>query len=498
MIDEGKLAQIKNIFDNRFLKIKGITRRWLLNTLFFISLVLILIGLGFLFIIKGYFYSSIQQSLRSYSLEFYNVFNEYESRSVDAFDKKAIEYTKQFEYKKVIEITFYNNNDEPIANSTGFLPDENQEKPDYNKAKLSSDRTGEWSGRLTSGENVSAITRAFYNSSGEYYGAIRYIVSMENADRKILTSGSALLFVILVIIIFVILSGLYFIKTIINPVREIGMTAKKIALGDFDYRIDKRYDDEIGELCDIINYMAGELRNTEKIKNDFISSISHELRTPLTAIKGWAETIMSGVLSGEAADQEMTEKGLSIIVHESERLSGIVEELLDFSRIQTGKMKLRMDKMDVLAELAEAVYMFKERSISECKELKWHEPRMLSPIFGDKNRLKQVFINILDNSFKYTQKGGVISVSAKEDNGQIIISVTDNGYGIPKQHMPRIKEKFYKANMTQRGSGIGLAVADEIIQLHKGILNIASEENLGTTVTITLPAMTEMNNEKGI
>ena len=231
--------------------------------------------------------------------------------------------------------------------------------------------------------------------------------------------------------------------------------------------------------------MAGELGAAEKLKNDFISSVSHELRTPLTAIKGWAETMQ---MSGQM-DENTMEKGMRVIVRESERLSGIVEELLDFSRMQNGRMVLMMDKIDLLAELDEAVYMYRERAISEHKHLLYEEPEMVSPVLGDKNRLRQVFVNIIDNALKYTPEGGAVSISLKEEPGWIHVIISDNGCGIPAVHMPRIKDKFYKANQTQRGSGIGLAVADEIMALHSGKLDIQSEEGVGTTVTISIPTI---------
>ena len=224
------------------------------------------------------------------------------------------------------------------------------------------------------------------------------------------------------------------------------------------------------------------------MKNDFISSVSHELRTPLTAIKGWAETIQSG-----GVGRETYEKGMSVIIRESERLSGMVEELLDFSRMQSGRMRLILNKIDLLAELDEAVYMFTDRARTEHKTLIYdEEDTMLSPILGDVNRLRQVFINIIDNALKYTNPGGTVRVAAYEDDGFIRVVIKDNGCGIPAEHLPNVKRKFYKANQNVRGSGIGLAVANEIMELHSGSLDIDSQEGIGTTVIITIPTMKKL------
>ncbi len=467
--------------------IKGITKRWLYNSLGLILIILIVLVVAFAFIVRGYFYSGIQQTINGRSNELANIFSGYTGRSSSEFTTDARSYVEDFPDKELMELMIFDNTDKLIITSTGFEPDPQQKMPDYKIAKSSSTHYGSWTGKLSSGEECMAVTRGIYSSNGEYVGAIRYVVSLSAANNRIFLSVLLLFSAGIVVVFFVILSSSYFIKSIVNPVREIGTTAKRIAQGDFRARIDKQYDDEIGELCDTINDMAEELGVAEKLKNDFISSVSHELRTPLTAIKGWAETMeMSGTM-----DPVTMEKGMKIIVSETERLSGIVEELLDFSRMQNGRMVLMMDKIDLLAELDEAVYMFKDRAASEKKNLLYEEPEIVSPVLGDRNRLRQVFINIIDNALKYTNEQGTVLIKVTEEDGKISIVVTDNGDGISETDLPRVKDKFYKANQTRRGSGIGLAIADEIVKLHSGVLEIASEEGIGTVVTISIPVIQE-------
>ena len=391
-----------------------------------------------------------------------------------------------------MELMVFNSMGRILITSVGFAPDETQPMPDYQQAMEDREGYGTWTGHLTSGEKVMAVTRVLRNSSGSFVGAIRYVVSLEEADRRVLAvcgmlSGAGLLVILCVTVI-----SYMFLKSVLTPIRQIGTAARRIAQGDFAARIRKANDDELGELCDTINEMAEELGTAEKLKNDFISSVSHELRTPLTAIKGWAETIMDV----GATDQATFSRGMGIIVRESERLSGIVEELLDFSRMQSGRITLTMEKIDILAELGEAVYMFSDRARSEHKFLLYDEPALLSPVLGDINRLRQVFVNVIDNALKYTAEGGTISVSAAEADGFIRVVITDNGCGIPAEHLPNVKKKFYKANQTVRGSGIGLALADEIMRLHAGSLEIESHENVGTAVTITIPVLTEDREER--
>ena len=152
-----------------------------------------------------------------------------------------------------------------------------------------------------------------------------------------------------------------------------------------------------------------------------------------------------------------------------------------------------MDKTDLLAELGEAVLMFSERAKREKIILQYQEPESLPPVICDHNRIMQVFVNILDNAIKYSDRGDVVTVRAFAEENNIQVIISDTGCGIPASDLPKVKEKFFKSNSTRRGSGIGLAVADEIIKMHDGILDVVSEEGVGTTVTIALPIIRSQN-----
>lgn len=472
--------------------VKGITRRWLVNSLGLILLVLVALIVTLSFVVQGYVYNGIQQKIKGRSDELINVFSGYGNKTPHNFSIDARSYIENSPNKESMEMMLINSEGKIIITSLGFAPDETQSMPDYNLAINSSDHSGTWTGKLISGEKVMAVTRVLRNSGGSILGSVRYVVSLEEADKQVVTILGALMIVGLLIIIFVVFSSSYFIKSIVSPIKQITSISKRIAQGDFNARIDKTNDndDEIGQLCDAINDMAVELGVAEKMKNDFISSVSHELRTPLTAIKGWAETMQIG-----GDDKATLDKGMGVIIRESERLSGMVEELLDFSRMQSGRMTLTMDKIDILAELGEAVYMFSERAAAEGKFLLYEEPAMLSPVLGDINRLRQVFVNIIDNALKYTNVGGTVNVVASEVDGFIHVVISDNGCGIPPEHLPNVKKKFYKANQTVPGSGIGLALADEIMAMHSGSLEIESQENMGTAVTITIPILKQLEKE---
>lgn len=463
---------------------KSITKRWLFNNLGVILVILIMIEILFGIGIRSYYYSSVRQVMDTQANTVLNVLTkaaESAGMNIDAEIRNAVE---NFDAKGRMELMAIGSDGKVAITSSGFRPEGSDAMPDYDQAKLSPEKYGAFTGLLPSGEPFMAVT-VLVPESARYYHALRYVVSLEMVNAQILMIVTILTLIGIAIIFFVVFTSSYFIKSIVIPVGEVGATARRIAAGDFNVRLKKKYDDEIGELCDIINYMAGELSASERIKNDFISSVSHELRTPLTAIKGWAET-----LEGSAPDDvQMREKGMRVIVNETERLSGMVEELLDFSRMQSGRLTLVQTRLDILAELGEAVLMFTQRARREGVEIHYIEPESLSPVYGDRNRLRQVFVNIIDNALKYSDHGGIVTVTARESTQkEIFITISDTGAGISAEDLPKIKTKFYKGTSSRRGSGIGLAVADEIVSMHGGTLSIASEKGKGTTVTIMLPA----------
>ena len=389
---------------------KGISRRWFLNTIGIVFVILVIFIASLSLMVRTTVYNGIELAITGRVDELLNWLSAssggYMTSEFTAITRDYIE--NYFQDKDKMEIMALSRTGQILITSTGFEPDQQQAMPDYDMALQSEDSTGNWVGSLNTGEKVMAITRAVRDENGTLVGSIRYMVSLERADQQ-----TFLVIIILVlagafIMLLLTFTGIYFIRSILVPVKQISASAKQIAQGDFDVRIEKGKDDELGQLCDAVNDMAGELGAAERMKNDFISSVSHELRTPLTAIKGWAETLRVG------ADPVTAEKGMTVIIRESERLSGLVEELLDFSRLQSGRMRLSAARLDILAELDEAVYLFTDRARTEHKDLTYEENTSLSPVYGDRDRLRQVFVNIIDNALKYTESGGSITVSSRE------------------------------------------------------------------------------------
>ncbi len=464
--------------------IKGITKRWIINSLRLMFIILFLVILISFLIIKNHFYSKSKKNLIEISENMINTLHNQGIESESDFFIKSAAYLKDFNESEWAEIKVISSDNRVLLVSEGFKSNYNN-ITNYVNNDNSQLKYEYFVGNNETNEKIMAITQFIYSDSNNYLGNIKFITSLQYTNQKIMTIILMLCLFGLLFIFVSAISSIYFIKSIVTPINEMGLVANKIARGDFKARMNKKYNDEIGELCDIINYMACELGKSEQMKNDFISSISHELRTPLTAIKGWAETMQVG----KTVDLNTFDKGLNIIINESERLSSIVEELLDLSHMQSGRMILTLEKIDILAELDESVYILKDNAEAEKITLVYDSPKTVSPILGDKNRLKQVFINIIDNAIKYSNSGEKIFIQLEEKNNFIKIIVTDNGCGISKKDIPKVKEKFYKANNSKRGSGIGLAIADEIIQLHSGSLEIISEEGIGTIVNIFIPIM---------
>ena len=355
--------------------------------------------------------------------------------------------------------------------------------PDIAEA-ISMKRTKVWIGADPStGEHIMAASSPLM-IDGEVVGVMRYVTSLNKVDKQIIIIVAIALGIGLGILGMVYFSNLYFIRSIVDPVAGITETAKRIAAGSYGVQIEKRYDDEIGALTDTINDMSLKINQSEKMKNEFISSVSHELRTPLTAINGWAETIMNG----EVRDAGDVKKGMGIIVSEARRLTNMVEELLEFSRIQDGRFTLSVEPMDIKAELEDSVYTYREFFRREGIELNHFDcDEEFPPIAGDPERLRQVFCNLLDNAAKHGGSGKRIDTAIARDEDQVVITIRDYGPGIPAEELPHVKYKFYKGSSKARGSGIGLAVCDEIITRHEGTLDIDNAEGGGCIVTIHLP-----------
>ena len=468
------------------MKIGGITKRWIRYSLSVTMAVILFSGIAAV----GGYYLYCQSIIEQEAARTAEQARESLASNVIKYDARSYRefagsFAAGFPRKTEMEIWFLNKNGEFLVSSAAFPVQGADSIPEYEEALASDKLSAQWVGQFATGENVYALTTALSASDGTYCGAIRVLISLRNVEVQIQTMALIAAAFILVVMAIICVTQILLVKSIEKPINDIADTADKIAAGDLSARAKAGYyNDEITRLGKRINNLAAELADADKMKNDFISTISHELRTPLTAIQGWGETLKN---IGET-DAALTQRGLDVITGEVTRLSGLVEELLDFSRLQSGRMNLNLEKIDVFAELDDAVFTFTERAAREGIELRYNAEHVPAAMKADSNKIQQVFCNILDNAIKYTPQGGSITVRAEIVQGsRAFISVSDTGRGIAPELLGKVKEKFFKADNAERGAGIGLAIADEIVKLHGGTLSIDSILGEGTTVTIEIP-----------
>ena len=389
---------------------------------------------------------------------------------------------EQFDEKDKFEFMLLDAQGVILATSSGTMTQDLTNGSDFLEALTSSDGVGQARFTTPQGERVMAVTTLVPYTAGNI-AALRMVTSLTLMDRQ--WQQYLLVSVTIGVLAFLLMlwSGLFFVRSIVRPLGEVEATATRIARGDLKTRLPAtKYNDEIGRLCGTINQMAEDLAETDRLKNDFISSVSHELRTPLTSIKGWVETIKTI----DDPTDENYRRGLSVIGTATDRLYTMVEELLDFSRLQSG-IKLQCQVLDLVAEATDAALFVEARIKQEGLQFVYEEPPDPYPVWADPARLRQVFVNIFDNAIKYSDPGGTIFLTLTRTPETVTVSVRDQGRGIAPDDLDKVKQKFFKARNAVRGSGIGLAVVDEIVHALGGRVDIQSALGQGTTVSITLP-----------
>lgn len=466
-------------------KVKGLQGRWLRNTLSIVLGLVLLCVLALSLTVAVYYYSNMQAGMEAKARTGTSFFETYINRSYNEYYQSCAKFTRNFDSKDVMELQFINTANRIVASSYSQVSQPAAVTSDITEA-IETRRISVFTGKNpATGERIMAVSSPLIYSNGEVIGVLRYVSSLSKVDRQIMLFSLTVALVGAVILLIVYVSGRYYLRSILIPVSEITATAKRIAAGSYGAQIQRQFDDEIGELADTINDMSNQISRSEKMQSEFISSVSHELRTPLTAISGWSETLLSAGGSVEAAE---TRRGLNIILRESKRLTGMVEELLEFTRMQDGRFTLNVTQSDIRAEFEDTVFMYGSRLAQEGIELQYLENDGDIPeIPCDASRMRQVFLNLLDNAAKHGGEGGKITTEICADGGDVVIRIRDFGPGIPEEELPLVKKKFYKGTSKARGSGIGLAVCEEIVTMHGGTLTLANADGGGTLVTIRLP-----------
>jgi len=463
----------------------GLRKRWLINTVGVVFALGLVCVLAVTALFANYYYSNMLSDLNGRAESTSDFFADYIDQDYNRFYQSCITYAQTFEDKDTVELQFINNQGQIVASSYGHWAGENPVTPEIIEAVSLCAPRPYLGKNPTTGERIMAVSSPMIYSNGEVIGVLRYVTSTKLIDFQILSVFLISMLVLLIILCVVFFCSEYCMRSILIPVQEITEKAKRIANGSYGIQIQTKYSDEIGELADTINEMSAKISQNEKIQAEFISQLSHELRTPLTVINGWSETL----LADESMDSD-TKQGMKIISSEATRLTEMVMELLDFTRMQDDRVTLSVELADIRTEFENTVFMYSSRMAQEGKELVYHDTDEDIPeIPCDVKRMRQVFLNILDNASKHGGDGKRIEAGMEYKNDCVYVYIRDFGPGIPEDELPLVKKKFYKGSSKARGTGIGLAVCDEIVDMHSGSLTLENAPGGGTIVTVCLPAV---------
>ncbi|TYP54230.1 sensor histidine kinase [Thermosediminibacter litoriperuensis] len=487
---------------------EGIRARLLKSFLAVILLTVIIFEIILIISVRQYYFGNVEEVLSKQAEVSANFYRQYLARD-GVLEKNANALLESFSAPTAAQVQIIDREARLLADSAGEELGGIVNFSDVKKALEG--LPSKWWGRMRgTGERVLAVSYPL-KSGDNVVGVVRFVTSLEGVNDVVGKIAVILISIGLAAVIISVFAAVVLSQTIVKPLNEITRVAEEMAKGKFTARAPKRYNDEIGRLAVTLNFMAQEIMRQEELKNEFIASVSHELRTPLTAIKGWTITLLSaarGILpsGGNAVweNEKLPEnagvpdrgvylnldeliEGLGIITRESERLSELVEELLDFSRFEAGAIKLNLDKVVLSDTLDYIKTQMMPRARRQAVEFEVYAEEGLPEIPADENRIKQVLINLLDNAFKFTQAGDTVRVRAESDNVSVRITVEDTGCGIPPEDLPHVTKKFYKAKSKQPGSGLGLAICDEIVRLHGGRMEITSAPGKGTRVEVILP-----------
>lgn len=468
---------------NNRIEITGLRKRWLVSSLSPIFVVALLVAGTFCVVMANYYYNMMLDGLKTRAANASEYFTSNTMTSIGEFYQSANSFAAEFSDRDKMELQFINSSKKIMVSSYGLTAGMSPDTPDIIAAFQSKQIEPFRGVDPHTGEHIMSVCAPLLLDD-QVVGAMRYVTSMSAVTRELLITVGVAVGLLIVGIGMVYVSNMVFINNVVEPVAEVTEAAKRIAGGSYGAQMENHYRDEIGQLIDAINNMSSQISKSEKVKSEFISSVSHELRTPLTAINGWGETLL------EDNDPAQLKRGVGIILKESRRLTNMVEELLDFSKMEDGRFTLSIEPVDIQAEFEDTIYTYMELFKQDGIELHYEDrcEELTPPIPGDPERLKQVFCNVLDNAAKHGGAGKRIDAAVTAGEGSITITVRDHGPGIPEAELPFVKQKFYKGSSKARGSGIGLAVCDEIIRLHEGSFEIGNAEGGGCVVTITLPA----------
>lgn len=456
----------------------GIRKRVVFSFLFVIILIVVLFEAIIFLTIRYYYLENIKEALKNQGAIFANYYEHViESQS---FLIDSDEMLNDFQFQLEVQAQLINEHGYLLADTFPSLISENlSHYPDVKEAL-----TGAYSTWIGSKDDTHSKVLALsypLRVGDEVKGAIRLSTSLEPFQQFLFRVAIFLMLIGCIVIFIGMIVSVFLSKTIVEPVKTIQRAAKKMASGQFSERITYARKDELGDLAETLNFMASEVERHEKVKNEFIASISHELRTPLTSIKGWGMTLQS------MAKEPIFKEGLDLMSQEADRLVLLVEDLLDFSSLSSMQIQLSKQEVELTSLLKQIIWQLKPRAERQDIRLRFVQLNNFPPVQCDPDRMKQVFINLLDNALKFTNQSGDIWVTLEAADSHLYIQIHDTGIGINDGELSNVQNKFYKVDVQKSGTGLGLSICQNIIELHGGELHLSSSVNEGTTVTVILP-----------
>ena len=462
----------------------GLRRRWLWNTAAVVASVGLVCALAVTVLFALTDYSNLHANLRLRAETAAEALNGVQNQEYEDFYQTCLDAVQSFSQRNTLEVQFVDPEGNVLSTSYGIPTTSALETPEIAEAVRTRGAQDYFGKDPETGKRILAVSAPIIYRNGEVIGVLRFVTATRRMEQHIGAVLAVSLLAAAGLTGATLLSNNYCIRSILLSVAEITQKARRIAGGTYGIQIEILSHDELGELAEAINDLSNQLSQNEKMQSEFISSLSHELRTPLTAITGWSETL----LGGDTLDAE-TARGMRIILREARRLTEMVVDLLDFTRMQDGRMTLNVEPADIRSEFEDTVYMYSSRLVQEGITLELEENDQDIPeIPCDAKRLRQVFLNVLDNAAKHGGEGKRILASMHYDGSTVLFRIRDFGPGIPEDELSLVKKKFYRGSSKTRGTGIGLAVCEEIVTMHGGTLTLENAEGGGTLVTIALPA----------